>query len=83
MPIIEEISPQLAIAGEEFVLPVNILNKRNQQFTFTDQSYLFDISDDGEISFTPEEGQKGLHSARIDVENEFGKTWERFTIEIR
>jgi len=83
MPIIEEISPQLAIAGKEFVLPVNILNKRNQQFTFTDQSYLFDITNDGEIRFTSEEGQRGLHSARIDVENEFGKTWERFTIEIR
>ena len=72
---IEEIQPQIAVAGEEFILPVNVVNKRNQQLTFTDQSYLFDITEDGKdivLGMTSNKDGTAILARSIDK----GKSWK-------
>lgn len=82
-PMIEKIRNQTAKVGEEFMMRVNVENPGNL-LQFTDESFLFDIdSKSGLITFTPKEEDKGLFSVRIDAENEFGRTWQEFNLEIQ
>ncbi|MBU0470900.1 MAG: hypothetical protein KKA62_00355 [Nanoarchaeota archaeon] len=83
LPEIKPIARQTAKIGEEFKFKVEVLNAGKNLFFATD-SYLFDIDKEtGEISFIPQKEDEGLHSVRVDVENEFGKTWQRWELEIK
>ncbi len=83
-PVIkDETLPVAAFAGQPFYYKMQMENHQELAL-FTDQSYLFDIEKrTGEIRFTPSEEDKGIHSIRIDAENEFGRTWKRWGLEIR
>jgi hypothetical protein len=83
-PIIKEIDEIYANVGEEFEYRIEILNNpENKPLLFTIDDYLFDFDKaTGTISFTPAEDDIGRHSIRVDVENEFGRMWERFDLVI-
>lgn len=49
------------------------LNIYHEPFIFTDNTDLFDITEDGEISFIPSEKDIGIHNVAIKVENPTGK----------
>ena len=87
LPIIKKIAKQTAKIGEEFNYKIEVLNAgKNVEniLSFTTDSYLFDLDKKtGEIKFIPQPEDKGLHSVRVDVENEFGKTWQRWELEIK
>ncbi len=83
LPVIEPIKKQVAKVGEEFKYKVTVANPEGL-LLFTTDSYLFDIdAKTGGITFTPTKEEKGTHDIRVDVENEFGKTWQRFELEIQ
>ena len=69
--------------AEEFYYKVKATNPSGGPLLFVSYSYLFDIDKKtGEINFTPTEDDIGVHSVRVDVENEDGRTWERFDLEV-
>ena len=81
LPIIAPIEKQKAKVGEEFRYRVEVANPEG--LLFTTDSYLFGIDKkSGEIKFTPKQEDRGTHSVRINVENDYGKTWHRFELEI-
>lgn len=83
LPIMKAIGKQTAKAGEKFYYKVEAA-QQGELLLFTSDSYLFDLDKKtGEISFTPTDEERGIHSVRIDAENEFGKTWQRFELEIK
>ncbi|MBU1767963.1 MAG: hypothetical protein KJ648_07665, partial [Candidatus Omnitrophica bacterium] len=83
-PIIKPIGKLTAKVGEEFHYKVDISNKKEEIYLFTSKSYLFDIDKKtGEINFTPTKEDLGLHSVRVDVENEYGRTWQRWELEVK
>ena len=83
-PLMEPIHSKTVSVGEEFVYTANILNKEQGPFTFTTDTLLFNITGaTGEIRFTPTEEDKGVHSVRIDAENKFGTTWQRWELVIK
>ncbi|MEK6969817.1 MAG: hypothetical protein AABW48_05305 [Nanoarchaeota archaeon] len=82
LPVIEPIEKQTIKVGEEFQYKVNVLNTGNL-LHFTSQTYLFSIDEKtGEIKFKPTQDDLGVHTIRIDVENEFGRTWQRWELEV-
>lgn len=84
VPQLAQIEKQTAAAGKEFYYKVQAINPLPGPVLFTSKSYLFDINKKtGEISFTPSAGERGVHTVRVDVENEYGRMWERFELEIR
>ncbi len=86
-PVIKPIAKQTAKIGEEFNYKIEVLNAgKNVEniLSFTTDSYLFDLDKKtGEIKFIPQPEDEGLHSVRVDVENEFGNTWQRWELEIK
>jgi len=83
-PKMNPVEKQTAMVGEPFRHQVEISHQNNDDLIFTDQSYLFDIdTKSGVISFTPKLEHKGLHSVRVDAENQYGKTWQRWELEIK
>ena len=82
-PIIESVDDKVIKVGEEFHYKVKAVNPGEEPLSFSVWAYLFDIDETtGEIKFTPTEDDVGLHSVRVDVENEYGYTWERWEMEI-
>lgn len=82
LPIIEPIQKQTLTAGEEFQYQVKVLNAGGL-LRFTGETYLFNINEKtGEIKFTPTAEDLGIHTVRIDAENEYGKTWQRWEAEV-
>ncbi len=87
LPVIKPIARQAAKIGKEFNYKIEVLNagkNGENSLSFTTDSYLFDLDKKtGEIKFIPQPEDEGLHSVRVDVENEFGKTWQRWELEIK
>lgn len=84
LPIIQRIPNQEAGVGEEFKFRVNVTNRHTDDLVFTSESDLFEINKTtGEISFMPLKDQIGIHTARVDVENNLGRTWQRWEVEIK
>lgn len=84
LPIIQPIGKLSAKVGQQFNFTPKILNPSKGPFTFYSESYLFNInSTNGEIKFIPAKDKIGVHSVRIDVNNSFGKTWQRWKLEIK
>ncbi len=80
-PVIKSVEKQFATVGEEFYYQME--TESDELVFFDTNSYLFDIDKQtGEITFTPLKGDEGIHSIRVDVENKFGRTWERWELEI-
>ena len=52
-PLIDYIGFQKAFSGQPFIYEVNITNLPKNQVTFSDNTELFDISNQGLINFTP------------------------------
>lgn len=83
LPMITPILDMVAHVGEEFTYEVNVENYENGKYFFSSDTHLIEINAlTGVISFTPTEYDVGKHSVRIDVENEYGITWERWILEI-
>ena len=84
LPIIQQIPNQEVKVGEEFKFLVNVINRRTDDLIFTSESDLFEINETtGEISFVPLKDQIGIHTARVNVENNLGRTWQRWEVEIK
>jgi hypothetical protein len=82
-PIIREIEDQITKSGEEYEYNVEIENNNTELILFTTTTDLFEINKQtGKISFTPTELDKGIHSVRVNAENEYGKTWQRWELKI-
>lgn len=83
LPAIKPISKQTAKAGEEFSCQVEVLNA-TKPILFSTNSYLFNIDKKtGEIKFTPTKENIGIHSIKVEAENEYGKTWHKWQLEIK
>ncbi|MBR9683053.1 hypothetical protein GOV03_00760 [Candidatus Woesearchaeota archaeon] len=83
LPTIKSIEKQTTKVGEEFRYVVEAVNPLEDSLLFASYSYLFEIDNQtGEIIFTPEAEEVGIHSVRVDVENREGKMWERFGLEV-
>ncbi len=82
LPVMEPIKKQTLKVGDEFQYKVKVLNTGNL-LQFTSQTYLFNIDEKtGEIKFKPAAEDIGVHTVRVDVENEYGKTWQRWELEV-
>ncbi len=82
LPVMKKIGSLKAKIGEEFTHQILTLNT-NEETYFTSDSYLFEINNKtGEIKFTPSEEDRGVHSIRINAENDISKTWQRWSLEI-
>lgn len=82
-PVIENIEKQTAIVGEEFNLNITVIDESQEGLLYSDMSNLFDVNTlTGEIRFTPEEDDLGIHSVRVDAHNYYGNYWQRFELEV-
>jgi hypothetical protein len=83
-PIIDHIGELHANVEEAFEYTITILNNENERPLFFDDTYSqFPINKQtGYLEFVPTQDMRGTYSLRVDVENEFGRTWQRFTIVI-
>ncbi len=60
------------------------LNVYDEPLTFRDYTELFDVTEAGQISFTPFERDIGIHTVVIEVEDQYGKkNYYAFSIEIK
>ncbi len=82
LPQIESIGTLNAIVGEEFMNQVFVSNNPDNLPLFFDDTYSqFPINrQTGVLELVPTEEMVGTYSLRVDVENEFGRTWERFEL---
>ncbi|MEK6969813.1 MAG: hypothetical protein AABW48_05285 [Nanoarchaeota archaeon] len=83
LPVIEPIEKQTVKVGQDFYYKVNLLNNKHELFLFASETYLFQIDKKtGEIKFMPIATDLGVHTVRVDVENEYGRTWQRWELEV-
>jgi hypothetical protein len=84
LPIIKPIKQINLSVGENLYLPVKVLNEEDGPFTYSTEFYLFDIDEEtGVINYTASIEDKGIHTVRVDVENNNGKTWYRLDLVIK
>jgi hypothetical protein len=81
-PIIKSIDLQNTKVDEKFILEVEVeYIEKSKILVYSTDSYLFDIDKKtGLIEYTPSVDDVGIHSIRVDVENEFGSTWQRWEL---
>ncbi len=66
-PVIEQIPPQRAKVGELFSLQINASDSDGDPLTFSTDTNMFNISDQGLINFTPISADIGSHLINITV----------------
>jgi hypothetical protein len=81
-PMIKPINQQKVNVNEKFTLQVEVENiDKSKILVYSTDSYLFDIDKKtGLMEYTPGLDDVGIHSIRVDVENEFGSTWQRWEL---
>lgn len=78
---IKEIKSQLANVGKEFAYQVELTDDSIKNgVIFSDETDLFEISQDGKISFVPAEAQKGAHSVKINAKADKISAFYIFTL---
>lgn len=82
-PVINDIANQTGDINGQFIYQANATDEEGDNFTFGDNSTLFNISANGLINFTPVTGQNGTYLINItatDVNNGTGWKLMRLTI---
>lgn len=78
---IKEIKSQLAKVGSEFAYQVELTDDSIKNgVVFSDETDLFEIGQDGKISFVPTEAQKGAHSVKINAKADKISAFYIFTL---
>ncbi|MDN5327711.1 MAG: large repetitive protein [Candidatus Woesearchaeota archaeon] len=83
-PRIENLTNKTAVVGFPFYYKVDAYDPDNDSITFYDNTTLFEIDPNtGEISFTPQASDVGLHHINITVvDNTSRETWAIFNLSI-
>lgn len=72
-PIIEPIGTVYANEDQEFIMEIKVIDgDREDAFTFSDNTDMFDISPHGKIKFTPLQKDVGEHKIKITVRDKDG-----------
>ena len=66
-PTLEFVNPQFATEGILFTLQLNSSDQDGDALTFFDNTTLFNVSNAGLISFTPQPSDKGTHFIKLTV----------------
>ena len=69
-----------AYVGEQFILAVPYYDGNDDDLTFSTNSSLVAITDNGVLAFTPDEEDKGVHKIRIDASDGIDTTSEIISI---
>ncbi len=81
-PVVEPIPDQVAYVGEEFDLQVNASDPDGDTLQYSDNSSLFDIDQNGHITFTPGDADVGNYTIEIIVSDGMTSTSTTFNLEV-